>query len=176
MPNYPIIGAGTQNDPYAIKLVTKKGRWIRNEQRKEMPPAQLKAAVDMMIQLYNPTFRSISATYNCFGMVFASRRTCIDPPSELDKILADDEYKEVKNKHLVNPGDVIIYRKTANGEITHAGIVLGDTLTHGSTDGSERNLLVLSQWGANGEWVHAEANVPQCFGTIREFYSERKSV
>jgi hypothetical protein len=72
-----IIGEGGEQDRRAIKLATKRGRWIKNVRRREMPPEQLRAAVDLVHARFSGiTLRSISATYNCFGMVFASRRTC----------------------------------------------------------------------------------------------------
>src|SRR5713226_9311151 len=74
----PILGEGGRSDKAAIDLATKRREWIRNVQPLERAPASLKAAERKMHALApGIRTRSLSATYNCFGMVFAGRRTYV---------------------------------------------------------------------------------------------------
>jgi hypothetical protein len=88
-----IIRPGEPEDKLSMPLYTRKRNFIPNEQRLESAPEILRAAVSMM-QKNRPDalLRSITATYNCLGMAFASRRTHIDP-MHLNKILRDDGYR-----------------------------------------------------------------------------------
>jgi hypothetical protein len=175
MPDDLIIGEGSEQDRKAIKLATKRGRWIKNVRRREMPPEQLRAAVEVVRGKFSAlTLRSISATYNCYGMVFASRRTCIVDGNEILNILSDDEYLKVTDRRRVNVGDVVIYRSAPAGEITHAGIVIEKRPR--ASAGADATFMILSQWGASGEWIHHEETVLPQLGSGREFYSERKSI
>ncbi len=96
-------------------------------------------------QLGPPTGR-----YNCHGLVFASRRTCI-PPSHLpdsvniDDLLREDLYERVNSQPQV--GDVVVYR--ANSEIDHTGYVACVEDLRGLT-----TVWVWSKWGALEECVH----------------------
>jgi hypothetical protein len=85
----------------------------------------------------------VSAAYNCHGLTFASRRTCIHDPQEVRRILNDDGYEKVLDKE-VTLGDVILY--VSRGDIEHSGVVI-------RTDNLTR--WVLSKWGVEGpEAVH----------------------
>ncbi len=83
--------------------------------------------------------------YNCHGMTFASRRTAIYEPGEVDKILADDSYKDVLLND-VKPGDVVLYCREE--EAIHSGIV-----THVER-GFPPRVWVCSKWGHLNEVVH----------------------
>ena len=98
--------------------------------------------------------RSMSSLYNCMGMVFASRRTCIEP-EHLPMILNDDEYRRVANKGDLQRGDIVVYRDD-DGEVSHVGIVADVT-----TDPAKAtwDVLVLSQWGRHGEYFHLDEDV-----------------
>jgi hypothetical protein len=174
MSGYPIIGEGGQHDRKAIPLATKKGRWINNTRRLERAPEALREAARQIRDKFPALqLRSLSATYNCFGMVFACRRTCVLDHNEVLKILHDDEYVEVKSREAVEVGDIVLYRQQREGEIKHVGIVVEKRPAVSA--GGSPTFMVLSQWGADGEWVHHEATVLSAFGTVREFYSERKN-
>ncbi len=102
-----------------------------------------------------------TANYNCFGMVFASRRCFII--DNINKILEDDDYKKVPlNKVL--PGDIVLY--FANYEIIHCGIVI-------DTPSKENfwNPLIISKWHCFREVIH---NVNECpyspFTTEKIYY------
>ncbi len=167
-----IIGQGGESDRRSIKLETKEGRWINNARRMELHPERMRAAEELC-QSTCPgiTTRSLSHSYNCYGMVFANRRTCIVDEREIGKILTDDGYRLVQNRAEVCCGDVIVYRKQEGGEIAHVGVIF--VVNHNIKTG-DREFVVLSQWGGDGEYIHAEEQVLTQFGDCREYYSERK--
>lgn len=87
--------------------------------------------------------------YNCHGLTFAARRTCIEDVAAVERILKDDGYQQVPLDRVL-PGDVVIYYR--DGVIDHSGIVV---------ELSEPPLYfhrVVSKWGPNGaeflHWVH----------------------
>jgi len=92
-------------------------------------------------------------TYNCHGLTFASRRTGIPRSSEVQKILAHDGYKLVRQDEA-EPGDVVIYRMplSEGGEIHHSGIVVRRAQSGQSVILPDP--LVLSKWGHCHEVVH----------------------
>ena len=86
-------------------------------------------------------------TYNCHGLTFAARRTWIHEPSELRKIIDDDDYEEVTNN--ISPGDVAIYMR--DGDYQHSGIVV-------RVDGQVP--WILSKWGQCHEVIHSVMDCP----------------
>jgi hypothetical protein len=110
----------------------------------------------------------MSATYNCFGLVFASRRTWIHEEA-LDLILRDDGYRRVDVPWI---GDVVIYRDN-DDNVNHVGIVVGLNV---DSMGGQPEILVLSKWGADGEYLHRHDHVPGLFGARVEYWTERAGV
>jgi hypothetical protein len=90
--------------------------------------------------------------YNCHGMVFASRRTQIHESSEINKILMEDGYVEIKNDKDVLPGDIVLYLDLESGDILHSAIVI---IKPSENMG---NPYVLSKWGKWREVLHYAAN------------------
>jgi hypothetical protein len=165
-----IIGHGTDKDPDYLPLSTKNKRPIQNAQQKEKSPEQLRAAVEFAMALCpGITLRSLSATYNCLGLVFASRRTCIDA-EHTEWIMSDDEYQVVQERKDVERGDLVIYRNKKS-EVTHVAVVWDKCL---DVETGKWSFYCLSQWGSDGEYFHAEDEVPVWLGTCSEFRSERK--
>ena len=108
----------------SISLQTRKKRNIPNSQTFDLGEWDRRSAADIRKTYEGPgaAFGSgPSPLYNCHGLVFASRRTCILDPSLILKILEDDGFMEVGADSLL-PGDVILYH--ANGEILHSGVVV----------------------------------------------------
>jgi len=91
--------------------------------------------------------RSLRSTYNCVGMVFANRRTFIEP-EEIPMILQDDEYIEVRPDDLM-PGDVVLYKDPKTEDIKHVGLVLAAEMMF-----ETKKIRVLSQFGRDGEYIH----------------------
>ena len=152
-----------------LKLETRARRQIRNNPRIEPDPALLKIKLQIH-QTAHPaaTLRSATAVYNCFGMVFASRRTCILEEDEVQKILRDDEYRPTTLAGL-KEGDLVVYG-TARGRTDHVGIVTAFDLTDPST------VWVLSQWGQVGEWKHEINDVPPLLGQPTAFWTDRRTI
>ena len=155
-----LINPGGNDDKKSIDLSTSKGNRIRNWQRGEQAQEALKEAARFATEGHaRRTVRSLTARYNCVGMAFANRRTCIEP-EEVAMILKDDEYFEVQRPADVMPGDLVIYEKEV-GEVSHVAVVVSNDprLTDGGSD-----IRVLSQWGADGEYLHDYEDVPPPLG------------
>jgi len=94
--------------------------------------------------------------FNCHGMTFASRRTCIFESSELMKILKEDGYELIQAAE-VSPGDVIVY-VSDDGDFEHSGIVVevpkALTLNIAS---------VRSKWGKFKEVIHPANRCPYTY-------------
>ena len=111
--------------------------------------------------------RSLSSVYNCMGMVFASRRTWVDP-EDLQTILEDDDYRQVDRSEL-NPGDIVVYRNDRD-EVTHVGIVYEVNVNPREVTWE---VVVLSQWGGDGEYFHLDEDVHQDLGKPTEYWTDR---
>ncbi|NJL95935.1 MAG: hypothetical protein HC915_20485 [Anaerolineae bacterium] len=96
-------------------------------------------------------FRSIRDTYNCTGMVFASRRTWIDE-SYVERILRDDGYRLVAHLGDVSKHDVVVYRDQA-GQVAQVGMVINK---HADLAQGTVEFTILSKWGRPGEYRHAQ--------------------
>jgi hypothetical protein len=139
----------------------------------ERPIAALKAAVDLIRELFpEARLRSITGTYNCVGLVAASRRTWVDP-EHIVKILTDDGYRQLPRPEDAEAGDVVVYHDPA-GEPCHVGIVVTKNL---AVAGESRDLLtVLSKWGADGEYLHDLTKLPSVLGRPAQYWTDRRSV
>lgn len=172
----PIIGRGTQIDPRALPLYTRDRRFIENEQRLEDHPSVLVAKRELDKQT-NPgaMFRRSSGTYNCMGMLFASRRTCVDI-NQLDLVLEHDGYRKLGSSAQAKVGDLVVYRN-ALGTRTHVGQITEINIEAEKSSGAQATLAVLiqviSKWGEHGEYLHAEGDVSAWIGKPSEYWSDR---
>lgn len=164
-----IIGEGGPTDKDSIHIETSKRRRIKNV-RMQQRPEEAMIAARKIHERPRRFVRSLVSTYNCVGMVFANRRTFIDT-SEIPAILEDDEYYPVEDEAKVAVGDIVIYSKSDSSGITHIGIVVVNQMEIG-----RRDLRVLSQFGRDGEYIHDLLDVPEGYGTVVKFYSERRGV
>jgi hypothetical protein len=154
-------------------LLETRARWqVPNELRPERNPAALRAAVEIVKQFApDAMLRSISATYNCVGMVVASRRTWVDP-EHLVRVLTDDGCRRLNGPEEAELGDVVIYRDP-EGEPCHVGMVIRKNLV---VPGSQQDqLTVVSKWGADGEYIHDVSKVPALLGTPAEYWTDRRT-
>ena len=85
-------------------------------------------------------------------------------PQALGLILNDDGYRVVEQPH---PGDIVVYRGDG-GMVEHVGLVLQADQVFGV-----RQILVLSKWGGDGEYIHREEDVPDQLGRPVEYWTER---
>lgn len=164
-----LINPGGVEDKKSIELATSKGNHIRNSQRGERPAEALKDAARFATEGYDGRkLRSLTSRYNCIGMVFANRRTCIEP-EEVPMILIDDEYVEVVRAADVVPGDLVVYEDV--GGISHVAVVVSNDPRVADGDSI---ISVLSQWGSDGEYLHEYRDVPPLLGKPVRFYRERR--
>lgn len=105
---------------------------------------------------------SMSPLYNCHGMTFASRRTCIDNSVEIRKILQDDGYKQIIQKDILS-GDIVLYIDSDN-EIVHSATIVNVDKTNALP-----TIRVVSKWGKWKEYIHDLHNCPYP-DTKKEFW------
>ena len=164
-----IVGFGTERDPAAIPLATREGNFIENARRPPKHPRILLEALRIHTEAHQSLrLRSLASEYNCVGMVFACRRTCIEP--ELTpRILKEDGYRRIAPADA-SVGDVIVY-KNGQGELVHIGLVI----THyPEVRAGKWKTAVLSQWGSVGEYFHDAEDVPLFLGKPVEYWTERR--
>jgi hypothetical protein len=153
-------------------LLQTRCKWsIPNELRPERPRAALQAAIDLAKDICpDAIFRSITNTYNCMGMIVASRRVWVDPEHAV-KILTDDGYRRLSGPHEAERGDVVLYHND-KGEPVHIGIVMGKNLV---LPGEQKDpLTVLSKWGGDGEYIHELSDVPGYLGHPAQYWTDRR--
>ncbi len=168
-----IIGKGSERDPAALKLYTTSNQsWVENVRPDtDLAPETLLAARKMALGI-SPTARcrSLTAMYNCVGLVFASRRTQVDA-KHLPIILKDDGYRRILESEA-DFGDVVVYKR--DGIAQHVGFEHEVRDISPLLDGSMHQIFVLSQWGENGEYLHKLQEVPFAYGKQFEFWTERR--
>jgi len=153
-----------------LPLTTRKGRQIPNDRRPEQHPERLRAAKEIVLGHHHTARpRSLTGLYNCMGMVFATRRTWIEP-GELQMIVEDDDYHRLDPGDEVIRGDVVVYRD-ATGYVSHVGLVAD--VQHDLRRGT-REITVLSQWGQDGEYFHRVDDVNPFLGTPTEYWTDRR--
>ena len=114
--------------------------------------------------------RSASTSYNCAGLVFANRRTCVEPMC-VPEILRRDGYRQIGIRQACR-GDVVLYR-TPDDEVQHVGILIERNPDYST--GTWR-MSVLSQWGLGGEFIHDLEDVPPLFGEPTEAWTDRSAM
>lgn len=135
-------------------------------------PAALRAAIELVRGIVpDAILRSITATYNCVGMVVASRRTWVDP-GDLVRVLRDDGCRKLNGPEEADVGDVVIYHD-GSGAPCHAGLVVRKNLL--VPGGGEELLTVVSKWGADGEYIHGASRIPVYLGAPTEYWTDRRT-
>jgi hypothetical protein len=125
-------------------------------------------ANDLMVQHPNKlTIRSVSSySYNCVGMIFASRRAYIEI-THINRILREDGFHQISINEIT-VGDIVLYK--FRSQPSHVAIVTGVT----GSIGHKIDVRVLSKWGLDAEFEHFMENVPRAtLGEPAEFYTER---
>ena len=146
----------------AIRLETSQRRGIENHQDSELTRLDLNWARDIASSYPNAQPRTLpSATYNCHGLTFASRRTRVIKSAALAVILHDDEYHEVQLS-AAKAGDIVVYYSDT-GDPNHSGIIVeaGPPLAVP---------IVCSKWGHAGEFVHGLLDCPPIYGPITRIF------
>jgi hypothetical protein len=155
----------------SLLLQTRAGWQIPNAVRPERNPAALKAAVEIAKSIIpEAILRSITATYNCVGLVVASRRTWVDP-EHLVRVLREDGCRKLPGPEEADQGDVVIYHDQ-EGSPCHVALVVRKNLR---VNGQEDFLTVVSKWGADGEYIHGLTKLPGFLGKPTEFWTDRRT-
>ncbi len=142
----------------AIALQTARGNPVDNIQLQEISISELNLGEDLERKFSLGALPRTGPTprYNCHGLTFANRRTCITEDDAVALILSDDDYIEVPREEVMQ-GDVIVYYND-KGAYYHSGIVL--------TKPAPDNMWVprvCSKWGKGRELVHAGNHSPYGF-------------
>lgn len=139
-----------------IVVQTRRGKDILNFQSAALSIPQ-KNEMEGLRQKYAGTILALrcpsSSLYNCHGMTFAARRTEIDDPGEVKRIMHEDDYDEIDADQVL-PGDVMLY-VAESGDIEHSGIVVEKP--------KKANLyvpIIYSKWGGFWEAIHWANNCP----------------
>lgn len=143
-----------------IILQTRRGHDLENSQSCE-PDATTRARYDLLRSRHLGwvSRKPACGVYNCFGLVWASRRTAIYDEDDILQILTDDGYRQLAIEGQLQPGDVVLYRLPGN--TLHAAIVLQ---LRQLQPGTSTIPWVLSKWtDAFGEDIHAIEDVPASF-------------
>jgi hypothetical protein len=159
----------------SIALQTRRGTDIPNDIAAESGPAQI-AKYERLRRghlAWRPR-KPACGGYNCFGLVFASRRTSIRDHATIVTILKDDGYRLTAETDL-RPGDIILYKDPTGGEFIHAGLVLSMRPIAGG--GSTQFAHILSKWDdCCGEDEHSPRDYPRSWGEdlILEYRTDRQ--
>ena len=146
-----------------MRLETSQGRGIKHIQESEITVYEINW--DRRFEkTYDKAQRRTapSALFNCHGLTFASRRTKIDLPSQIQLILIDDKYEIVPSAN-VKPGDIVVYVSDTTGDANHSGIVV-------AYDANLASPIVCSKWGKGGEYVHPVHHCPRAYGPSVKYY------
>ena len=83
-------------------------------------------------------------------------------------ILSDDGYRNI-GEHDVKSEDVLVYKDKLD-ESVHIGVVVAHDA---DVSTASWKTMILSQWGAGGEYFHGAEDVAPQLGRPKEFWSER---
>ena len=84
-------------------------------------------------------------------------------------ILEEDEYRQVDRSELER-GDVVVYRRDGLQEASHVGLVYKVVPNLGE---AKFDVVVLSQWGQDGEYFHLDDDVNPILGQPAEYWTDR---
>lgn len=143
----------------SIALETRRNRRIANMMELD-PTEQALTTYSLIRKKYGLSWRhrkDACGVYNCYGMVFAARRTSIFEDDQIPHILNDDGYRQV-NEPEVRAGDIVFYRDAKTGTLFHVALILGRLESAGLSV-----LWALSKWNStSGEDEHNVMH--HCFG------------
>jgi hypothetical protein len=147
-----------------LQLQTRRRNQIANSLNREPVTEGYKKAVDDLRNKYpRARHRPVGPTwqYNCHGLTFAARRTWIQDPKEINKIIEDDEYKKVSFNEVM-AGDVAIY--FMNGDAEHSGQVIHK---------ESYSVWILSKWGNCQEAIHLVGDYEYDASDVRYYRMEK---
>jgi hypothetical protein len=147
-----------------LRLDTKQGNAIVNQQSFEIPNFERAQFRDLQTRFNAMQVRTDpTPIFNCHGLTFAARRTCISDSAEIAKILKEDAYMEIPADEVL-PGDVIIYH-SENGDYEHSGVVVESP----AQSESLKIPRVVSKWGKYCEVLHFANHCPYNYPGARYY-------
>jgi hypothetical protein len=118
--------------------------------------------------------------YNCFGHVWAARRTAIYDQPAVETVLRDDGYRKLSSSESTLHGDVALYFDTAHISLLHVGLVceLRTMVTpQGAPLGNPVPWVLSKLNDVSGEVLHRSKDVPFPYGNddvLLEFWTDRR--
>jgi hypothetical protein len=79
-------------------------------------------------------------------------------------ILVEDEYRRLAGPSESQVGDVVVYRNTRDHSVNIERRV----------DTASWKITVISQWGADGEYLHLMEDVPEMLGRPVKYWTDRR--
>jgi hypothetical protein len=113
--------------------------------------------------------------YNCFGHVWASRRTAVydDFDAQAQKVLADDGYRKLAEFEPPMTGDLVLYWSESPRQLHHIGAVA--EMRDGPATSSPTIPWVLSKIDDSlGEVLHHHADPAVSVPVTAEFWTDRR--
>jgi hypothetical protein len=170
----PLIigGSGGPQRPRNVLALQTRAAWdipneVPDDTSHSMSRIHAEAAHELFAKRPTLRLRSLLGPYNCVGLVFGSRRTAMEP-EHIRRILRDDGYRKIERAeaHL---GDLVVYHTGDRSAPTHIGVVFAKPVAE-----TDPSLTILSKWGHDPEYLHDLRDVPELFGHVHEFYTERR--
>ena len=149
-------------------IYARSGWRIPQEYPPELPEELMRLKTDEHLRWRQGLrLRSISTyPYNCVGMIFAARRAWIEI-DHIYRLFNEDGYRQIRRSETM-PGDVVLYKDEYN-EPTHVALIITVEII-----GTTPNILVISKWGKDAEFIHHIENVPTAtLGHPAEFWTDR---
>jgi len=144
----------SHSPPREIELHTRMGNQIPNSIG--LKPSEHDLYLYSRVRaLYGQNWRhrkNACGYYNCFGHLFASRRTSIREDVHIWKILSDDGYRLLGESETPHVSDCVLYLKGAE-DILHVGQITQVTKPQAQTISAfsninkvQKDIWVLSKW------------------------------
>jgi hypothetical protein len=171
----------------AMCLQTRAGRDVVHQQAANVGPREIN-----IYQLFRAKFgahweprKPACGVYNCFGHVFADRRTAIydESDTEIAKIIADDGYRRIGQDERPQLDDIALYRQRDTRTLLHAARIVRKTtlnpllITRIPLPVWPHEYYAVSKWSdATGEDIHRIDDIPyaqQGFDIEIEIWTDR---
>ena len=164
---------GTPESP--IPLATRLGTPVRNS-RSPSPSERARSIFSLLLRKHPQWVlrKEPCGYYNCFGLVWASRRTSIYEQDDLDRILLEDGYRGLEDPRRCRLGDLALYLDEAGGFL-HVGVVAEIRQVVGGGVSRSGAPWILSKWNdSTGEVLHHYNDVPFALSYTVRFWTDRE--
>jgi hypothetical protein len=86
-------------------------------------------------------------------------------------ILLEDNYRQLTGLAESQVGAIVIYRDTRDHSVSHVALIVS---IEARVDAAAWKITVISQWGADGEYIHLMEDVPELLGRPMEYWTDRR--